>query len=438
MIGVRILMGLCLLMPALSFAAVQVQAARAWSAPDSTRIVLDTDGPAEHRLTVLHDPDRVVVDVPNVDLKASLDALNVSGAVYDRVRSAMHDGQTLRIVFDLNTRVRPKSFFLKPNERYGHRLVVDLFREDAGESSKGDASVQKSSAGRDVIVAIDAGHGGEDSGAIGPGGTKEKDVVLAIAERLRSKVEQEPGMKPLMIRGSDYFVSLNGRRRLAQQQRADLFVSIHADSTGRNPKARGASVYALSTKGASSEAARVLADSENSTDLIGGVNLEDKDDVLTSVLLDLSQTGTIEASLDLGNRVINELGKVGSVHKERVEQAGFVVLKSLGIPSILVESGFISNRTEERKLRDTMYQELIANSVMRGVRSYFADHAPPDTLLASTNIQHVIQPGETLATIAQHYQVSILALRSLNEITGDLLQVGQVLRIPRALDALAH
>jgi N-acetylmuramoyl-L-alanine amidase len=182
----------------------------------------------------------------------------------------------------------------------------------------------------------------------------------------------------------------------------------------------------------------VLADSENSTDLIGGVNLEDKDDVLTSVLLDLSQSGTIEASLDLGNRVINELGKVGGVHKARVEQAGFVVLKSLGIPSILVESGFISNRTEEAKLRDPMYQELIANSVMRGVRSYFADHAPPGTMLAATQVQHVIQPGETLALIAQRYQVSVIALRTLNEISGDLLQTGQVLRIPRAIDALAR
>jgi N-acetylmuramoyl-L-alanine amidase len=419
-------------------APVQVQAARAWAAPDSTRVVLDTDAPAEHRVSVLHDPERVVVDIPNVALRTSLDALTVSGVVYDRVRSAMHDGDTLRVVFDLNTRVRPKSFVLKPNERYGHRLVIDLFREGAAEVGPSEKSpTAKVADGRDVIVAIDAGHGGEDSGAIGPGGTMEKDIVLAIAERLRAKVEREPGMKPLMIRNSDYFVSLNGRRRLAQQQRADLFVSIHADSTGRNPKARGASVYALSTRGASSEAARVLADSENATDLIGGVNLEDKDDVLTSVLLDLSQSGTIEASLDLGNRVINELGKVGSVHKARVEQAGFVVLKSLGIPSILVESGFISNRTEESKLRDPMYQELIANSVMRGVRSYFADHAPPDTLLAATNVQHVIQPGETLAVIAQRYQVSVIALRTLNEISGDLLQVGQVLRIPRALDVLA-
>lgn len=423
-------------------ASVRIEAVRAWSAPESTRVVFDISAPLEHRLSVLHDPERVVVDLMDVDARATLEGLNVAGSAYSNVRSGMHEKNTLRVVFDLNTRVRPKSFLLKPNERYGHRLVIDFFREAAPPDSTAPTPIQNTAETqtipeaateplRAVIVAIDAGHGGEDPGAIGAGGTREKDVVLAIAQRLHGMLEREPGMSPLMIRSGDYFVSLNGRKRMAQAQRADMFVSIHADSVGKNPKARGASVFALSAKGASSAAARLLADSENATDLIGGVSLEDKDDVLTSVLLDLSQSGTIEASVDLGNRVLGELSKVGNVHKGQVEQAGFAVLKALGIPSLLVEAGFISNRNEEYKLRDPLHQELIANAVLRGIRSYFSDHAPPGTLLATANVKHVIKPGETLLSIAQRYQVSIPALRHLNEINGEVLEVGKVLRVPK-------
>lgn len=419
----------------------RIDGARTWSAPDSTRVVFDISAPVAHQLSQLHDPERVVVDIIGVEANAALDGLKVSNNIFSEARYAMREQNTLRVVFDLSARVRPKSFLLKPNERYGHRLVIDLLREDAsGEAGPSlpatlpvlnAPAVIQSEPLRDVVVAVDAGHGGEDPGAIGPGGTQEKHVALAIAQRLQDKVEHEPGMRALMIRNGDYFVSLSGRKRMARTQRADMFVSIHADSFRKNPAARGASVFALSAKGASSEAARWLADSENATDAIGGVSLEDKDDILTSVLLDLSQSGTIEASLDLGTRVLGELSKVGSVHKGRVEQAGFVVLKSLGIPSLLVEAGFISNRNEEYKLHDPMYQELIANSVLRGIRSYFSDHAPPGTVLAGGNVKHVIKPGETLAGIAQHYQVSAALLRQLNEIQGETLEVGKILRIPK-------
>ena len=415
---------------------VRIDGARAWSAPDSTRVVFDISAPVVHQLSVVHDPERVVVDIMGVEADASLEGLNVSNNIFSEARYAMREQNTLRVVFDLSARVRPKSFLLKPNERYGHRLVIDLLREDAASESK-SGSVKSVPAEvvaeplRDVVVAIDAGHGGEDPGAIGPSGTQEKDVVLAIAQRLRDKVENEPGMRAVMIRNSDYFVSLSGRKRAAQAQHADMFVSIHADSFRKNPAARGASVFALSAKGASSAAARWLADRENATDSIGGVSLEDKDDVLTSVLLDLSQSGTIEASVDLGERVLAELAKVGKVHKGRVEQAGFVVLKSLGIPSLLIEAGFISNRNEEYKLRDPLYQELIANSVMRGMRSYFANHAPPGTVLAASSMAHVIMPGETLPGIAQRYQVSPAALRHWNQIHGEKLEAGKVLRIPK-------
>lgn len=414
--------------------SVRIDGARAWSAPDSTRVVFDISAPVVHQLSQLHDPERVVVDILDVEASGALDGLKVSNNVFSDVRYATRDQNTLRVVFDLSARVRPKSFLLKPNERYGHRLVIDLLREDAVSETaptKTALPIVPAEPLRDVVVAIDAGHGGEDPGAIGPSGTQEKYVALAIAQRLRDKVENEPGMRALMIRNADYFVSLSGRKRMAQAQHADMFISIHADSFRKNPAARGASVFALSAKGASSAAARWLADSENATDAIGGVSLEDKDDMLTSVLLDLSQSGTIEASVDLGDRVLIELAKVGSVHKGRVEQAGFVVLKSLGIPSLLVESGFISNRNEEYKLRDPLYQELIANSVMRGMRSYFADHAPPGTVLAAGSVKHVIKVGETLMSIAQRYQVSPAALRNLNEIQGENLEAGKILRIPK-------
>lgn len=414
--------------------SVRIDGARAWSAPDSTRVVFDISAPVVHQLSQLHDPERVVVDILDVETSGALDGLKVSNNVFSDVRYATRDQNTLRVVFDLSARVRPKSFLLKPNERYGHRLVIDLLREDAVSETaptKTALPIVPAEPLRDVVVAIDAGHGGEDPGAIGPSGTQEKYVALAIAQRLRDKVENEPGMRALMIRNADYFVSLSGRKRMAQAQHADMFISIHADSFRKNPAARGASVFALSAKGASSAAARWLADSENATDAIGGVSLEDKDDMLTSVLLDLSQSGTIEASVDLGDRVLIELAKVGSVHKGRVEQAGFVVLKSLGIPSLLVESGFISNRNEEYKLRDPLYQELIANSVMRGMRSYFADHAPPGTVLAAGSVKHVIKVGETLMSIAQRYQVSPAALRNLNEIQGENLEAGKILRIPK-------
>ena len=286
--------------------SVRINGARAWSAPDSTRIVFDISAPVTHQLSQLHDPERVVVDIMGVEVGAALDGLKVSNDIFSEARYAIREQNTLRVVFDLSARVRPKSFLLKHNERYGHRLVIDLLREDAVSESnpvliKSAPPEPVAEPLRDVIVAIDAGHGGEDPGAIGPGGTQEKHVVLAIAQRLRDKVVAEPGMRALMIRNSDYFVSLSGRKRMAQAQQADMFVSIHADSVRKNPAARGASVFALSAKGASSAAARWLADRENATDSIGGVSLEDKDDVLTSVLLDLSQSGTIEASVDLGS-----------------------------------------------------------------------------------------------------------------------------------------
>jgi N-acetylmuramoyl-L-alanine amidase len=282
---------------------------------------------------------------------------------------------------------------------------------------------------RDIIVAIDAGHGGEDPGAIGPNGTREKDVVLAIARRLQVMVDQEPGMRAGMIRSGDYYVSLGNRIRKAREQRADLFISIHADAF-RDQRARGASVYTLSQRGASSEYARLLADKENASDLVGGVSLDDKDNLLASVLLDLSQTATIEASNDAAGRVLGGLRGVGQVHKVRVEQAGFRVLKAPDVPSMLVETAFISNPAEERKLRSSSHQNELAKAVMSGIRAYFEHNPPPGTRLARNGREHIISQGETLVGIARNYRVNLQNLRDVNGLRSDAVRVGDVLRIP--------
>lgn len=280
---------------------------------------------------------------------------------------------------------------------------------------------------REIVIAIDAGHGGEDPGAIGPQGTKEKDVVLAIARELARLVEQEPGMRAVMIRNSDYYLGLRERINKARQYRADLFISIHADAF-THPKARGASVYVLSEKGASSEAARYLAKKENESELIGGVSLNDKGDLLARVLLDLSQTSTREASLEIADTILAGLKEVGQVHSRDVQHAGFAVLKSPDVPSVLVETAFISNPHEEHKLRSRYHQRKLAKAMMDGVRRYFYSNPLPGTLLAQR--RHIISRGDTLSGVAQHYEVNLNQLRLVNGLESDRINVGDILLLP--------
>lgn len=277
------------------------------------------------------------------------------------------------------------------------------------------------------MIAIDAGHGGDDPGAIGYRGTREKDVVFAIAKKLEAFVAKEAGMRPVMIRKGDYYVGLRNRIKKARDSKADMFISIHADAF-RDKRAKGASVYALSQKGASTEAARWLAQSENSSDFVGGVSLEDKDDLLTSVLLDLSMSGTIEASMEMGKYVLDGLKTVGKVHKKRVEQAEFAVLKSPDTPSILIETAFISNPQEERNLLNSTHQRKVASSIMNGVRMYFARNPVPGTILAGR--KHTIARGDTLSGIASKYHVSLDLLKVTNRLKNNHLKVGGILRIP--------
>ena len=429
--------GLALVL-ALPVQAAEVLDVRLWRAPDHTRVVFDLSEPVSHSLLELDNPRRLVVDMPDVRLLEALTDLPLENTPIDRVRSGVREGDDLRIVFDLAAQIRPKSFPLAPNERTGHRLVLDLFDVGSeGEDSQDVKSVEQLSDRRDIVVAIDAGHGGEDPGALGPKKLQEKKVVLAIARKLQAKLRDTPGLKPVMIRDGDYYVSLRGRRDLARKHQADLFVSIHADAF-RMASANGASVYALSTKGASSTAAQYLADRENAADLVGGVRLSDKDDVLAGVLADLSMTATLDTSLSLGARVLGEIDDIAKLHKRKVEQAGFAVLKSPDIPSILVETGFISNPGEADRLNTSAYQDKMASAIHDGIVVWFKSHPPAGTLLAWQRAQqggaqqYVIARGDTLSEIAERYRVSVKSLKETNGISGSTIRIGQVLTIPEA------
>ena len=409
---------------------VDISSVRVWPAPDNTRIVFDVSSAVDYNLFTLKNPHRVVLDIKHGRIKKSIQRQPINGGVLKDMRAAVRAHDVLRVVLDLDQNAKPKSFMLQPNQTYGYRLVVDLEQSGHTEPVKSHRNDQARGP-RPVIIAIDAGHGGEDPGAHGPHGIKEKDVVLSIARQLDQLVKAQPGMVPVMTRTGDYYLSLRERTQKARADKADLFVSIHADAF-RDPHVSGSSVYALSQHGASDEAARWLAEKENDSDLIGGVSLDDKDNLLASVLLDLSQTATIEASLDVGSSVLKSLDRIGKLHKHKVQQAGFVVLKSPDIPSILVETAFISNPRDEQHLRSVAYQHKIAEGILAGIKAYFKRRPPAGTVLATyTPRTHVITPGDTLFGIAQQYQVSVHSLRSVNHLIGNTdLQVGQTLEIP--------
>lgn len=359
--------------------AVEVRDVRLWSSPENTRLVLDLSGSTRHRLQTLQNPDRLVLDIAGAHLRHGVRTPSASAGVIKSVHIAQHSSQDLRVVLELSHGVSPKSFLTPPNAQYGYRLVVDL--GDVGPMAA-PARVEHSRSGaRDLVIAVDAGHGGEDPGAIGMRGTREKDVVLAIARDLAQQINTEPGMKAVLTRDGDYFVPLRDRMRRARAQNADLFVSVHADSI-RDRSVDGSSVYILSQKGATDEASRWLADQQNASDLIGGVSLDDKNDVLASVLLDLSQSAAMIASETAAERVLRQLNQVGLVRKRQVQQARFMVLKSPDVPSMLVETAYISNPDEEQRLRGPAQQARLAAAIHQGVRDYFYANPPPGTRLA--------------------------------------------------------
>lgn len=416
------LLALMLSMSAVSWAASAVTSARIWPAPDYTRVTLESAVPIQHQILQVKNPERLVLDLENVALTPALAEMAAKLGTNDPYVQAVRVGRykpgTVRLVFDLKTEARPEVFVLKPVADYGHRLVLDIYpaqpldplaafieksqsapaatpptiaskdvksvdaappQADVARPSPTIATVKSGArpgrpdSQRMIVVALDAGHGGEDPGAKGRRGTLEKEITLAIARKLKAMIDREPDMRAVLTRDGDYFIPLHGRVQKARGADADLFVSIHADAFVR-PDARGSSVFALSENGATSAAARWLAKKENEADLIGGVNLDVSDPYLKQTLFDLSQTATINDSLKLAKAVLGELGEINTLHKGTVEQAGFAVLKAPDIPSILVETAFISNPEEERRLRDAAYQDKIADAILSGIKRYFSQN----------------------------------------------------------------
>ena len=423
------------LVPVSTALAADVDAVRLWRAPDHTRVVLDLSDAAEFNTLSLDNPERFVVDLSQSRLSASLTALPLEGTPISRVRSGIRQGTDLRLVFDLTASVRASVFLLSPSDATGHRVVIDLFDATSTVEPAPVLSVESLEGRRDIVIAIDPGHGGEDPGASGPGGLREKTVVLQIARRLEKQLAKIPGFKPMLVRNGDYYVSLKNRRDRARALEADLFVSIHADAF-REKSAHGASVYALSMRGATSTAAQYLADTENAADLVGGVELADMDPMLAGVLADLSMTGTLDTSLNLGALILEQIDGVARLHKKRVEQAGFAVLKSPDVPSLLIETGFISNPGEAERLATPAYQDKMARAIRRGIQSWFARQPPPGTLLAWQREQGgrevTIAEGDTLSEIAERYGVTVASIKTNNGLSRDVIYVGQTLLIPEA------
>jgi N-acetylmuramoyl-L-alanine amidase len=389
-------------------------------------------GPTEYKVFTLANPDRLVVDLQESRLAPGYREASPTGPVA-LVRTGSPGAGALRVVFDLATAVRPKTFLLTPAAGVGHRLVIEL-HSDAAPSTAKTVQDMVPDTGRDVLIAVDAGHGGQDPGARGAKGTWEKQITLSVARELARQINAEPGLKTILIRDGDDFIPLQQRYRKAREAKADLFVSIHADAFNK-PSASGASVFVMSQRGASSEAARWLADRENAADLVGGVTLDDKDNTLAKVLLDLSQSATMKASEDVAENVLSALKRVVRTHKPQVERANFVVLRSPDVPSLLVETAFISNPGEEKKLNDPAHRQRLSAAILAGVRNYFTARPLPGTWLAAQQgrhraSEHLVSRGDTLSGIANRHEVSVASLRLENRLQSDVLRIGQRLRIP--------
>ncbi|THB72119.1 MAG: AMIN domain-containing protein [Gammaproteobacteria bacterium] len=415
--------------PVFSASKKSVSGIRLWSAPDNTRVVLDISKPVEHKIFRLSGPDRVVIDLKDTSVnKKILKNSMLKKGVLKGVRGAVRNKKNYRLVLDLSEKVKIKSFLVKPNEKYGHRLVVDLQTSQKVKKTEPVKTAKKAVAKqRDFVVVIDPGHGGEDPGAVGPSRVYEKKVVLAVGKKLAAQINKQPGMKAYLTRKGDYYLPLRKRMNIARKYQADMFISLHADAF-RDKRVNGASVYTLSNRGASTEAAKWLAKKENASDLVGGVSIDDKDDMLASVLLDLSQSATLDASTDLARNVFKEIKKVSKLHTKKVEKAGFVVLKSPDIPSILVELGYISNPREERSLNSSKHQFKLAKAITSGVKRYYKKTGI--ARVKQYGEQYVVARGDTISSIAKRYKVSTSDIKRANSLKGDRLRVGDALFIP--------
>jgi N-acetylmuramoyl-L-alanine amidase len=442
MSGIRIhrWLTLCLVAfaPVAGVDAAEIKNLRVWAGPEYTRAVFDVSGPVDYKLFELTKPDRIVLDMRASTLAAGFDAPAATGLLKG-LRAGKQGKGDARVVFDLAEGVHPKSFLLPPADKFGYRLVLDLYPASTKATpvkSVADIAVGK---GRDVIVAIDPGQGGHEPGATGASGTHEKTITLAVARELKKVIDRTPGMTAVLTRDSDYFIPLEKRYLKAREAKADLFVSIHADAF-TSSDARGSSVWVLSPRGATNEASRWLADRENRADLVGGISLDDKDDTLAKVLLDLSQGATMGASNAVAEQVLGALRKLGPTHRNYVERANFVVLRSPDVPSILVETAFITNPAEEARLTSPAHREKLASSILDGVRDYFKASPPPGTLFAVNSrrdrndrakvSRYVVGRGDTLSAIAADHGLTTAQLRAANNLADERVRAGAVLEIP--------
>lgn len=424
--------------------ATDVTDVRASGNKQKTRLVLSLNEAFQYKIFTLDYPTRLVIDIEQANIPDSLRRILFHKTLFKSMRSAKRSDKTLRLVFDLKAPITFNTFSLKPGaDNANFRLVADLksaqkktqVRDVIRQVIKPTVTIPKKTHLRDVIVVVDPGHGGKDPGAMGARGTREKNVVLAIAKQLQKKLNREAHIKAYLTRSGDYYIGLRKRLGLAREKNADIFISIHADAFNKR-HSNGASVFALSQRGASSEAARWLAERENHSEL-GTASLHDKSYILRSVLLDLSQTATISDSLNLGVDVLKNLGQMTRLHNRKVEQAGFVVLKSPDIPSILIETGFISNHREERLLSSPRYRERLANAITRGVKNYFWRHAPRGTWIAAQRKarQYKVSRGDSLGHIAERFRVSVASLKQFNQLASNRIRPGQVLSIPTQNDS---
>ena len=440
-------------------ASSQITGARLWTGGGKQQFVFDVSSHMKVNSFALNNPQRLVLDLKNTHLRKPFPRFNLQNTNVKKVRTGSPGKSVTRIVFDLNAPLKWKVTALDAKGRYGKRILLELF----GDGKKPSAAqvdgrpkpalfkplkskpagnilaVKRSS--RDIIVAIDAGHGGKDPGALGHRGSKEKDLVLAIARETYKAMNKVNGLKPVLVRDGDYFIHLKKRRDIARKKyNADVFISIHADAF-TNKQAHGASVFTLSQNGATSATARYLADKENNADFIGGYQIKNGSESLSETILTVAMDGVLAESDRVGQIVLKEMGGVSRLHKKHVERAGFLVLKNPDMLSILIETGFISNPGEEKKLRNKRHQRKIAKAIVNGTSRYFEEHPIPGTYYAmkreqqrirNKHAKHVVSRGDTLSGIANRYRVSMASLKRVNSIQSDRLLVGKILLIPKA------
>lgn len=433
---------------AVSAMAAEVEDLRMWRAPDHTRLVFDLSASASYQLFSLENPFRIVIDVEDSSTRNEFNGLDFTDSPIAAVRSGVRNGDDLRIVLDMKQQVRPSSFTLEPNSEFGNRLVVDLYELESTAATAGNSSrpapaqiaPDLSNQKRDIVVAISAGHGGEDPGSIAHDGRlKEKTVTLAISKALYNRLDSMPGYKPVMIREGDYYVKLERRPEIARQHRADLFVAIHADWY-RNSQAKGVTIYALSGDRADRENSARVAAKENSSDLLGGVGgdlaLGNLDDDVALTLVSLQMAWSMEQSLIAGTRILESLDGITTIRRDKVQQASLQVLNSPDIPSILIETGYLTNPDEARKLNTPGFQERMAAAMAQGIMNYFYDAPPEGSLVAWQQANgivpgsYTVSRGDSLSVIAQRFGVSLSELKRMNNLNSNTIHIGQVLAIP--------